>query len=230
MRISLLSTAAAVPLLLSACAHKPAQEFDIAGQPAPRAAPGVSFAGTWTYNPDDSDQPRLGAGGGGGMRGGFGGGMGGGGRGGGGFGGRGGFGGGGRGGYGGGQGGGEGRGRGDTGGVDSLLRRPPGRLVITQSDSSLTISPREGSSYTLYFDGRDVMVADSMRGYGTEMSGRWHRKRFEVRRTLPNGMQMIEAYDVTRNGQRLVVHIQVERGQDEQAMPEFQRVYDRYGQ
>lgn len=209
---------ALAPLIVVACSHPP-QEFDVSGRPAPQAAPaGVSFAGTWTYNPEDSDQPgRYGMGGGGvvvGGRGGFGGG----------FGGRGGFGGG-RGGYGGR--GGEGGGGGGREGLDSLLRRPPGRLVIGQSDSSLTISPRDGVAYTLFFDGRDVTVPNPS-GRQLELSGRWHRKRFEVRRTLPNGMTLTEAYEIKKNGQRLVIHLQLQREQNEPSMPEFQRVYDRY--
>jgi hypothetical protein len=204
--------------LIAACSH-PAREIEIAGQPAPQLTPaGVSFAGTWVYNPDDSDQPgRYGMGGAStafGGRGGFGGE-------------RGGFGGGGR----------VGRGSrgpgGDEGGdrdlTDSLLRRPPGRLVILQTDSSITVSPREGMAYTLFFDGRDVTVTDSV-GRSSSVNGRWHNKRFEVRRTLRGGTTLTEDYEIKKNGERLVVHIRLQRTDAETALPEFQRVYDRYGQ
>jgi hypothetical protein len=214
--------------LIAACSH-PAREIDIGGQPAPQVTPaGISFAGTWVYNPDDSDQPgRYGMEGGRasiGGRGGFGGG------------GRGGFGGGGRGGFGGGGGGGgrggagrEGGGGEDRDATDSLLRRPPGRLVILQTDSSLTISPREDITYTLFFDGRDVTVTDSV-GRSWSVNGRWHSKRFEVRRRLRSGANMTESYEIKKNGARLVVHIKLQREDSDTAMPEFQRVYDRYGQ
>jgi hypothetical protein len=209
----------ALPFMAMACSH-PAREIEIAGQPAPQVMPaGVSFAGTWVYNPDDSDQPgRYGMGGAStafGGRGGFGGE-------------RGGFGGGGR----------VGRGsRGPTGEdasgdrdvTDSLLRRPPGRLVILQTDSSITVSPREGSAYTLFFDGRDVTVTDSV-GRSSSVNGRWHNKRFEVRRVLRGGTTLTEAYEIKKNGERLVVHIRLQRTDAETALPEFQRVYDRYGQ
>ena len=213
----------------AACAHRPA-EFDVTSQ-APQPAPqGVVFAGTWTYDPDDSDQPgRMGGGGGyGGRRGGPGGGFGGG------FGGRGGFGGGygGRGGRGG-RGSDAGRG-GDE--ADSTLRRPPGRLVIAQTDSTITISPRnprDSTEYTLYFDGRDIAAPEAMGGSRTRMSGRWHKSRFEVSRELPSGATLTEGYELARHGQRLVIHVRISRGQDEQAMPmpmpEFRRVYVRYG-
>lgn len=225
-KISALSVT--IPFLLAACAHRPA-EFDVTTQAAQPAPKGVNLAGTWTFNPDDSDQPdRMGGGGGsGGGRGGVGGG----------FGGRGGFGGGrgggggGYGGRGGGGGGREGRSGGSAAG-DSTLRRPPGRLVIAQSDSSITISPRnprDSSEYTLYFDGRDVGAPETLGGSRARISGRWHKSRFEVRRELPNGGTLIEGYEVTKHGQRLVIHVQISRVQDEQVVPEFRRVYDRYG-
>jgi len=213
---------AALPLVaIAACSH-PAREIDI-GQPAPQVAPaGVSFAGTWVYNPDDSDQPeRSGASGGGygggmGGRGGFGGG-------------RGGFGGG-RGGFGGGRGGAQQpSGGGDREAMDSVVRVAPGRLVIQQNDSSLTVSPRDATVYTLFFDGRDVTVSDSG-GRTWSVNGRWHGKQFEVRRALRNGATMTERYELKKKGQRLVIHVKVQRDQGETQVPEFDRVYDKYGQ
>ncbi|MGA2382728.1 MAG: hypothetical protein ABSG61_04760 [Gemmatimonadales bacterium] len=223
---------AAVPFLAFACSH-PAREMDVSGQPVPEVAPaGVSFAGTWVYNPDDSDQPghygMSGGGGGYGGRGGGGGGFGGGGRGGFGGGGRGGFGGGGRGGGGGGGGGAGGVSGEDRDAADSLLRQPPGRLVIQQTDSTLAISPRDQTLYTLFFDGRDVTVSDSS-GHSWSVNGRWHGKQFEIRRTLRNGMTMTESYELKKKGQRLVIHVKLQRPSSDTQMPEFQRVYDKYG-
>ena len=218
---------AAVPIAIAACSH-PAREIDI-GQTTPQAqaAPAhIDFAGTWVYNPEDSDHPgryAMGVGGGGGYggRGGFGGG------------GRGGFGGG-RGGFGGGRGGGGGGGGADRSGgdrdaADSSLRQPPGRLVIQQTDSSLTISPRDGVAQTLFFDGRDMTLTDET-GRSFTLNGRWHGKQFEVRRQLRNGAQMIERYELKKDGKRLVVHLKIQREDSETAMPEFQRVYDKYTQ
>lgn len=209
---------AAVGLLATACSH-PAREIDISGAPAPQATPaGVNFAGTWVYDPDDSDQPgRYGMGGASTA-----------------FGGRGGFGGE-RGGFGGGR---TGRGsRGPTSGdggddrdaTDSLIRQPAGRLVILQTDSTVTISPRDQTLYTLFFDGRDVTMTDQT-GRNLMLNGRCHGKQFEVRRTLHSGAQLTEKYELKKNGQRLVVHVRIQRTDSETAMPEFQRVYDKYGQ
>jgi hypothetical protein len=218
-----------IPLIAMACSH-PAREMDASGAPAPQATPaGVSFAGTWVYNPDDSDQPGRYA-----MQGGRGGG------GGGGYGGRGGMGGGGRGGFGGGGRGGMGAGGGrggegtQSGGedrdtADSLLRQPAGRLVIAQSDSSLSISPRDALTYTLFFDGRDVTLTDSA-GRSQSLNGRWHGKQFEVRRTLRNGAELTESYELKSKGRRLVIHVKIKRPTNDTALPEFQRVYDKYGQ
>ena len=228
----------ALAFVLAACAHR-RQEFD-ATPPTPQPAPqGLSLAGSWTYNPGASDQPgRMGPPGGS-MGGGRGGPPPGGGVPGGGFGGRGGF--------GGGMGGGGGRGgRGAEGGLggeesDSTLRDPPGRLVIAQTDSSITISPRtprDSLTYTLYFDGRDVAALVAPGGSPSHVSGRWHKNRFEVTRVLPDGGTLTEGYEVTRHGQRLVIHVRVSRGPDDRheeqplampAMPEFRRVYDRFG-
>jgi hypothetical protein len=147
-------------------------------------------------------------------------------------GGRGGFGGGGRGGFGGGGGrGGEGSQSGgeDRDTADSLLRQPAGRLVIAQSDSSLSISPRDAVTYTLFFDGRDVTLADPA-GRSLSLNGRWHGKQFEVRRALRSGAELTESYEVKKHGQRLVVHVRIRRPDNDTAMPEFQRVYDKYGQ
>ena len=208
---------AAVPLFLIGCSH-PSRQIDLGCQPAPQASPaGVSFAGTWVYNPDDSDHPgRYGMSGGGG----------------GGYGGRGGL----RGGFGGGRGyGGRGGGSGDRDNgedrdaADSVLRQPPGRLVILQTDSTLTITPRDRTAYTLFYDGRDVTVADSS-GRSWSVNGRWHGKRFEVRRALRGGSNVTESYEVKKNGQRLVVHVRIERENSDTVLPEFERVYDKYGQ
>ncbi|HVM64223.1 MAG TPA: hypothetical protein VMU14_05125, partial [Acidimicrobiales bacterium] len=113
--------------------------------------------------------------------------------------------------------------------VDSTIRRPPGRLVITQGDSSITIGIRDSLAYTLFFDGRDVAAPDLLGGPDVRISGRWHKNRFEVRRELANGAVLTEGYEVTRHGERLVVHVRIQRDSDQQAMPEFRRVYDRYG-
>ncbi len=226
----------AAVFLLAACAHRP-QEFDATSQAPQPAPPGVNMAGTWTYNPDDSDQPSQMSGGGyGGGRGGGGGGFGGG------------FGGGGRGGFGGGRGGGGGYGgrggggggsRGGQGGDlgDSTMASPPGRLVITQTDSTMTIgprTPRDSVAYTLFYDGRDVS-APALGGSQLTMRGRWNKQQFEVSRQLPNGGTLTESYQLTKHGQRLVIHVKVTRpsrdgSEQSSAMPEFKRVYDRYGE
>ena len=112
--------------------------------------------------------------------------------------------------------------------VDSTLRRPARRLVITQSDSTITISPREGVAYTLYFDGREVVAPDLLGGTRARLSGHWHKKQFEVDRDLPDGTEVVQRYGLSKHGQRLVIFVQFRRGASEPVMPEFKQVYDRY--
>ena len=223
MRRSAVPAVASV-FLLAACAHSGPQSFVIGPAPSESMAvpAGVSFAGTWTYDPDNSDQLGRNFGGSGmrgrgamGGRGDFGG-----------FGGEDESGGGGGGDLSGGGGG--RRGGGEV--MDSTLRRPARRLVIAQTDSSLTISPRDSVQYTLYFDGRNVAAPDLLGGTAVGLSGHWHKKQFDVIRQMPSGATITESYQVTHHGERLVIHVEISRGSDRQVMPEFDIVYDRYQQ
>ena len=239
-----------VPLALGswACAPQP-REFDISPQEAEARVPppgpvAADLSGNWELNPRESDQPgqSRGGGGGGGGRG-----MGGGRRGGGG---RGGYPGGGGvpgtggdypgsagmpgrpEGYGGsGRSGGGGGGRSDgtrSGGRDSSMTGAPWRLQVAQTDSSIAITRAGGSALTLFFDGRTVYVSDA-RGEGqTQVSGRWNRKRFEVRRELSSGRIVTESFELTTNGTKLTMRTKVSGGdRSAYAPPEIRRVYDR---
>jgi len=205
-----------VPLALAACAHSGAQEFDVSGQVAPEEAPGppaADLAGTWTYNPRESD--RLGQA----MRGGgmpVGGGMGGRGA----MGGRG--------------------GRPGAGGMPPAGGRPgadggPGdvataaapRLVIVQTDSSITITRPNARALTLFFDGRAVWVAGRMPDEQVEMNARWRGKRLEVRRVVSDRRSIVESYELASNGRKLHVRVRMPALEGETRMPELRRVYDR---
>ncbi len=242
----------AVPLVLgaAACAHQPS-EFDLSPQASEERVPApgpvaADLAGNWEFNPRESDQPganRGGGGGGGGGRGGVGGGR----RPG--MGGRGGFPGSGgmpgtggdypgsggmpprpdAGGSGGRSGGGGGRADGGRGGRDSTMAGGVAwRLQLAQTDSTLTITRAGGNALTLFFDGRTVYAAAPRGESQNEVSGRWNRKRFEVRRSLADGRTVIESYELTANGTRLSVRTKVTGGErSEYAPPEIRRVYDR---
>jgi hypothetical protein len=240
----------ALPLALGAggCAHQP-REFDVSPQASEERlpAPGpvaANLAGNWEFNPRESDQPGAGRGyGDGGGRGAMGGGR----RPG--MGGRGGFPGAGgvpgtggdypgsagmpprpdAGGSGGRSGGGGGRAEGARGDRDSSMAGGVAwRLQLAQTDSTLTITRATGSALTLFFDGRTVYVADAHGEGQNEVSGRWNRKRFEVRRALADGRTVVESYELTANGMRLSVRTKVTGGDpSEYAPPEIRRVYDR---
>jgi hypothetical protein len=241
----------AVPLALATggCAHQP-REFDVTPQAAEEQAPApgpvaANLAGNWELNPRESDQPGQNrGGGGGGGRGGMGGGR----RGGmgGGMGGRGGYPGSGgtpgtggdypgsagmpprpdAGGSGGRSGGGGGGGRG--GRDSSMAGGVAWRLQVAQTDSTLTITRANGNALTLFFDGRTVYVADARGESQNQVSGRWNRKRFEVRRALADGRTVTESYELTANGTRLAVRTKVSGGDRSEYSPsEIRRVYDR---
>ncbi|HEY2806966.1 MAG TPA: hypothetical protein VGI92_13995 [Gemmatimonadales bacterium] len=199
---------------------------------APVVAP-ADLTGVWEYNASASVAGRSGGsqGGRGGGGGGFGGGRGGMGGGRGGFGGgRGGMGGG-RGGMGGGTGGSSGRG-GDTGGdtgrrsapADSGNGRGPAREIsISQTDSTVTVHPNNGSEVTLFFDGRTVEVPNSDGRTRSQVIGRWNKKRYEVERH--NGdLTIIESYERSKDLAKLTVRVRVMNGDD--ASPEITRIYD----
>lgn len=204
--------------LLAGCAHQPS-EFTIGAAPVQPAPPGVSFAGTWAYNAHDSDRPGEGMRSFAGRRDAFGG----------------------RAAFPGGAGGsftGEGtfgEGEGERGGrpeggrieLDSTLRQPPQRLVITQTDSTITISPRDSVAYTLFFDGRYVPAPALLGGTRIGLSGRWRGKRFEVERRLNDGTTVTQGYELTRHGRRLVIHVRLSRTGSNMPLPEFLQVYDR---
>jgi hypothetical protein len=243
---------AGVPLALASqgCARQP-HEFDISPRDseervAPPGPVAADLSGNWELNVRESDQPGQNRGGGAGDGGrGMGGGR------------RGGVGGGGRGGYpgsggvpgtggdypgsagmpgrpggyggGGRSGGGGGRMDGERGGGrDSSMTGAPWRLQVAQTDTSITITRAGGSALTLYFDARTVYVSDA-RGEGqTRLSGRWNRKRFEVRRDLSSGRIITESYELTANGTKLAVRTRVSGGdRSAYAPPEMRRVYDR---
>jgi hypothetical protein len=102
------------------------------------------------------------------------------------------------------------------------------RLQLMQTDSTLTITRANGNALTLFFDGRTVYAAAPRGESQNEVSGRWNRKRFEVRRSLADGRTVIESYELTANGTRLSVRTKVTgSGRSEYAPPEIRRVYDR---
>jgi hypothetical protein len=202
--------AALVPLVLAACARSGAQEFDVSGQVAPQEAPGppaADLAGTWTYNPRESD--RLGQA----MRGGgmpMGGGM-------------------------GGRGGRPSAGGmppaggrpGAGGGPDDVAMAAAPRLVIAQTDSSITITRPNARALTLFFDGRAVWVTGRMPDEQVEMNARWRGKRLELRRVVSDRRSIVESYELSSNGRKLYVRVRMPALEGEPRMPELRRVYDR---
>lgn len=200
---------------LAACASQSGpREIDVSGQPAPVAAPeavAANLTGTWQLNPGASQQMRRPSGGvpmgdvgGGGGRGRRGGGV-------------------------------PSGGAPPTGAVPgegeapgaAALRGAALRLVITQTDSTITIVRPRQRPLTLFFDGRDVWVPGIGADDEVPMNARWHRGRLAVRRGVSDRRSILETYELSRNGRRLTIRVQMPGGGTEMAPGEIRRVYDR---
>ena len=126
-------------------------------------------------------------------------------------------------------------------GRDSLLRRDSlvrdslraefGRLVIAQADSALTFTQGRRAPLVVYTDWRETRIP-GRHGPGdvTFVTGQWVGSRFEVRRVLPSRTAVVERFELSRDGRRLLVTTRIaERGRERgEILPrEVTRVYAR---
>lgn len=227
LRCAAIAATISTPMLFAACHHAPRADDSQISPDAAVAPPGVTYAGTWAYDLRRSDRPGQGRGGysgaGGGRRGGMGGGMGGGGGGGGMGGGR--RGGGGGGGTGGGM---PGRGEGEAGG-EAAMGRLVRRLVIIQTDSTISLAANESQPLVLRFDGRAVTVPGPREGTAMTVTAHWSKGRIQVRRSLADRITTTESYEKSKDGTRLTIHERTSVGPDDTNPPETKRVYDLIG-
>jgi hypothetical protein len=184
------------------------------------------LSGRWSYNATQSDNPRSMAQGRDSTGGGDEGGGGGGGRGG--RGGRGGFGG-----RRGGSGGGGGRGdygrgmseeqRARTRQTMSLAFQAPTVLSISESDSTVSVTPDSGAVLDLHADGRKVK--QTVEGGGDiEIKAHWQGNDFVVERKVSGGGKVTEDYLKSQDGKQLFVIVSLDSGRGRSI--EFRRVYD----
>ena len=205
-------------LSASACASRGPREFDVATPAAAAAdagapeAPGPSLAGTWELNMRETMAAMRSAGGGMPMEGGPG------------MGGR-------RTGAGGmppmgaGPGGRPGQGPPGAPGEAGEMAR---RLVIEQTDSTLSLARPGARPLVLWFDGREVYERGRLDDDVTPVRGVWRRGRFEVRRQVSDMRVLVEAYELLSEGRRLVVRVRTEGGpRDEESPREMRRIYNR---
>jgi hypothetical protein len=116
--------------------------------------------------------------------------------------------------------------RGGEGGGAAIVGASP-RLFVTQTDSSVTFARPNGAAFTLYFDGREVLVPGRTEDDAIQVSGRWRGKRFEVRREISTLRSVTESFELSSDGRKLTVRTRI-RGQEAGAeLPEMRRVYDR---
>jgi hypothetical protein len=124
---------------------------------------------------------------------------------------------------------------------DSLLRRDSlardsvmaefGRLVIGQADSALTFAQGRRPPLVVYTDWRETRIPGR---HGpndvTFVTGQWVGTRFDVRRVLPSRTVVVERFELSRDGRRLLVTTRVvERGHERgEILPrEGTKVYNR---
>jgi hypothetical protein len=119
----------------------------------------------------------------------------------------------------------------EGGGARDTTLAAPRRLVLAQTDSSLTIMRQGGASLTLFFDGRTVYLPDPRGEEEVQVSARWHAGRLQVRReaTYQRVTRVVtESYELSKDGTRLTVRTRMSGdGQSQNRSPEIRRVYDR---
>jgi hypothetical protein len=199
-----------------------------AGDPAKEAKDAPSLAGSWRFNPEQSDDMRAkmreagggrwgGRGGGpggegrpgGGMGGGFGGGR------------RGGFGGGGRGGGGRGPGG-EGRPGGDDARRRGAMMRPATEMTITQEPSEIRIAEKDGDERHLVPDGKNHKSDNGTQ----EVKASWSGSQLVVETKRDNGRKVKESMGLSSDGKQLVIALEMDTPFGDAI--KVKRVYDRF--
>jgi hypothetical protein len=61
------------------------------------------------------------------------------------------------------------------------------------------------------------------------VSGRWHRKRFEVRREISTQRTVTESFELSSDSTKLTVRTRISGEGSERGLPEMRRVYDSQG-
>lgn len=218
--------AAVLALTVFAAARSYARQSDS----QPKSSQPATIAGHWTYNAEQSTDPRSmtqvgdsgnrqggrGGYGGGGGRGGFGGG-------------RGGFGGG-RGGMGGGRGGAGGPGGGMNDAQRAKMRQTmqlvwdaPQSLEISQTDSTVSLIADTTPELVLPVNGKKVVIKqDSLAD--VEVKGKWQGDAFVVQRKVSGGGTISEDYLHSASGNQLFVIVSFDTPSGRSL--QFRRVYD----
>lgn len=113
---------------------------------------------------------------------------------------------------------------------DSVLREM-GRLAIAQTDTALTFTTGRSAPLTVYTDWRETRIPGR---YGpsdvTFVTGTWRGTRFEVRRVLPSRTVLVDSYELSKDGNQLVVTTRVAERSEERGeiLPrEGRRIYTR---
>ena len=102
---------------------------------------------------------------------------------------------------------------------------PPTHLAIVQTDSTVTLTRPDGRALLLYFDGRPAAPNGQSGDSAPQVTARWERRRFVVRRAMADRGAITESYELADDGRKLIVQVQLpDRGRG--VAPSFRRVYD----
>ena len=104
-----------------------------------------------------------------------------------------------------------------------LAFQAPSVLSISESDSTVSVTPDSGAVVDLYADGRKVK--QTVEGGGDiEIKAHWQGNDFVVERKVSGGGKVTEDYLKSQDGKQLFVIVSLDTGRGRSV--EFRRVYD----
>lgn len=96
---------------------------------------------------------------------------------------------------------------------------------IDQTDSTIALLAAEGTNRVYYPDGREL--ERRIEGLGkVTVKARWSRGRLQVTRTMADGIEIEETYELSEDAERLHIRFRVRGGA---RSLDFRRVYERVG-
>ena len=109
--------------------------------------------------------------------------------------------------------------------LETALLALPRRLIITQTDSSISMRADSAESGLLhYFDGREMEEVDAA-GHRVRVAGAWKGKRYEVTRRLDDDVTVYQSFERSDDGSLLTVRTKIRR--DDRTTNELTRSYRR---
>jgi hypothetical protein len=105
-----------------------------------------------------------------------------------------------------------------------LAMQTHGRLAVSNTDSTVSITYGDERTVTLYADGREVKQ-EVEQGWQLQTKAEWKGRDFVVEREVANGGKVVDQYFLSPERDRLFVVTRLEIGRM-QSRIQFRRVYD----